>query len=256
MTCIAMIATSNCKKKKKKEKKKGKLGQCMYHIFVVISDLPFAGSVSQSWSKAIFAQTFQMRCWYRQGYIHDISVPLYPQFQADESLRGVSATSRRFFVTFKGKFYMERGSYIQDCHFCSFKKLNLHRLSLTQCHIHPKDKKKKTAHICKRETAITVTAAHEYHLCTCSWGKPTSELQACWSGVSWMHSCFYCKWRICSLIWTWHWLEFNFYFFWGHDKIWSSSGNGKKNVFQRVNILKTQLVRNSERPTRDSNVHY
>ena len=67
---------------------------------------------------------------------------------------GVSATSRRFFVTFKGKFYMERGSYIQDCHFCSFKKLNLHRLSLTQCHIHPKDKKKKLPTFAKEKQQL------------------------------------------------------------------------------------------------------
>ena len=197
-----------------------------------------------------------MRCWYRQGYIHDISVPLYPQFQADESLRGVSATSRRFFVTFKGKFYMERGSYIQDCHFCSFKKLNLHRLSLTQCHIHPKDKKKKLPTFAKEKQQLQLQQLMNTTFALVPEGsQPASYRRA--EAVSagcipvFIASDGYVRSFEHDIDWNSISISFEDMTRYGQVLVM-----GKKNVFQRVNILKTQLVRNSERPTRDSNVHY
>ena len=43
------------------------------HVFVINSqfpnDLPFGGYIPPTSYKAIFAQTFQMKCWYRQGMI-------------------------------------------------------------------------------------------------------------------------------------------------------------------------------------------
>jgi len=112
------------------------------HVFVINSqypnDLPFGGYIPRTSYKAIFAQTFQMKCWYRQGY--DISVPLSPKFQANESLRGLLATCRKFFVTFKGKFYM-KGRGDSRLQLLKLQNVNSTRVIIdVQCHMHAIDK--------------------------------------------------------------------------------------------------------------------
>ena len=120
------------------------------------------------------------------------------------------ATSHRFFVTFKGKFYMEGGGFSR-WPLLQLQTMNSPQVIIdVQCHVHSKRQRNLPA-FAKEKQQLQLPGAHEYQLCIEDNQRATGFAEVMSAGC---FPAFITSEWVCLPIWRWHWFEFNFYFFW------------------------------------------